>query len=267
MKNFVKGILAGIGNITPGVSGSAMLIIFGIYEDCIKAIGSIFKNFKKSFLFLLPIGIGILIGTVLFSNIIKYLIENYPMPTTYAFTGLVAGTIPFLFKKASTNKFNSKKLLVLLISLTIGIAMTFVPELEGVANFEFNLVYIIKLVLVGGLIAASTIIPGVSSTVLLMIIGMYEVYLTAIAELQISILIPVGIGLVIGGFFLSKLIAFLLKNYHDLTFSAITGFMIGTIFELPSKMLGFNYESLISVVFLVFAFTITLYIGKISKDA
>ena len=76
--NFIKGLVGGIGNIIPGISGSALLIILGIYKDIVSAISNLFKDFKRNFLFLLPIGMGIICGTFLFSNIISSSLDKYP---------------------------------------------------------------------------------------------------------------------------------------------------------------------------------------------
>lgn len=101
MINFIKGIFVGIFNIIPGLSGSALLIILNLYEKCIEAISNIFKKPKENFLFLLPIGLGIIIGTFIFSKIILLLINKYPTSTFIVFTGFLIGTLPHLFKECN----------------------------------------------------------------------------------------------------------------------------------------------------------------------
>ena len=265
MKNFLKGIVGGIGNIVPGLSGSALLVILGVYESCIDAISNIFKNFKKSFFYLLPIGLGILVGTFLFSNIIEYFLVKFPMGTSIVFVGLLIGTIPTLLKEATKKGFKWQYLIAFLIAFTLGVMLLFFKENDVVFSLEFNFLGIIKLVLVGILIAASTIIPGISATVLLSMIGMYGIYLNAINTLNIKVLIPIVIGFALGAFLLSKLINYLLKKHYGYTFFAITGFTIATIPALFTRPLVFNAELVISIIIGIFALFITVYTLKIAN--
>ena len=105
MINFFKGVAGGIGNIVPGLSGSALLVILGIYDKCIDAISNLFKDFKNSFKFLFPIGCGILFGTFVFANIIEVSLNNFSLATSIIFVGFMIGTLPSLFKQAYKEKF------------------------------------------------------------------------------------------------------------------------------------------------------------------
>lgn len=264
MINFFKGILAGIGNIIPGLSGSALLVICDLYEKCLEAISNIFKNFKKSFMFLLPIGLGIAIGTFLFSNIIEHVMGKYLLPTCITFVGFMIGTLPKLFEEANKKGFKKSYLIPLIITLLFGIALLFVDSKEMIVELTMNTETFIKLILVGLLIASSTIIPGISSTVLLTMIGMYSTYLHAINTLDISILFPIFIGLAIGAFILSKLITYMLKNYYGYTFYAIIGFVIATIPALIMVPIKFNLELVISIICGIIAFVITINVEKLA---
>ena len=97
MINFIKGIFVGIFNIIPGLSGSALLIILNLYEKCLEAISNIFKKPKENIIFLLPIGIGVLLGTFIFSKVILYFLNTYREATLLIFSGFLLGTIPLLF--------------------------------------------------------------------------------------------------------------------------------------------------------------------------
>lgn len=98
--NFLIGILMGFGAILPGVSSGVFCVIFGIYEKLVNSIINFFKDFKTNFLFLFPIGLGVIAGVVLFGNVIKYFFSLYKFQSCYAFIGLILGTIPSLFKQA-----------------------------------------------------------------------------------------------------------------------------------------------------------------------
>lgn len=265
IKDFFKGVLGGIGNIVPGLSGSALLIIIGIYENAIDAISNIFKNFKKSFLYLLPIGLGILVGTFLFSNIIEFSINKFPMATSIIFVGFLIGTIPSLFKQATKKGFKWSYLISFMIAFILGVLLLFFKENSNVSEITFNFNGIIKLISMGILLACSTIIPGISSTVLLSMFGLYGIYLHAINTLNIKLLIPVLLGLAIGGFILSKIINYLLKKQYGYTFFAIVGFTVSTIPALFTTQLIFNLELIIGIIIAIIAFAITSFTLNISK--
>src|SRR5574344_1894596 len=128
MSNFFKGILAGIGNIVPGLSGGALLVIFGLYEKCLNAISKIFKDFKKSVIFLFPVFCGIIIGTLLFSNIILICIFNFPLAKSIAFVGFMIGTLPSLFNEATKEGFKKTYLIPLAITFALGVILLFIDN-------------------------------------------------------------------------------------------------------------------------------------------
>lgn len=262
MKNLLKGVLAGIGNIIPGLSGCSLLIIFNLYENCIEAISNIFKNFKKSILFLLPIGLGILIGTFTFSNVIKYCLENFPTPTSIIFASFVLGTLPTLFKHATKKGFQKKYILPFLITFTIGILLL---KIDPNITTTYKNENLINLILIGIVVASSTIIPGISCTVLLSLMGTYTIYINAISTINLNILIPIGIGFALGAFILSTIINYLFKNYYGYTYFAIIGFTISTIPALINTKLFFNSELIISITLGILAFILTHYTLNISE--
>lgn len=263
MINFFKGIIGGIGNIIPGLSGSALLIIFGIYKDCLNAITEIvkFKNLKKNILFLIPIALGIGIGTVLFGNILLFFLDKWPMATSYGFLGFIIGTLPLLFKEANKEGFKKRYLIPLIFTLLIGIALILLKTAEVM---QMDSISFGQSVILGFVLASSTIIPGISSTVLLSIIGMYDVYLLAIAKIDIITLMPAGIGFVVGVIFFAFIINFFMKKHYGYTYYFITGFVIATIPAVVRGSLGFNLDSFIAIIIAIITFTLTYRIGKIS---
>ena len=117
MKNFFKGIIVGIGGIAPGLSGSVLLVIFGLYQKTINAIGTLFKNFKKNIMFLVPLFLGFGVGVLLFSKVVDFLLNTFEMQTRFAFLGLVIGTIPLFYKEVKKEGF-SKKYYILIVIFT-----------------------------------------------------------------------------------------------------------------------------------------------------
>lgn len=265
MKNFVKGIFVGIFNIIPGLSGSALLIILNLYEKCIESISNILKKPKQNILFLLPIGLGVILGTYLFSKIIFFLINNYEVQTFIVFTGFLLGTIPHLLKDATKKGFKDSYTIPFLITLSIGIIMLFFNTKNINYNINYDLLSFIKYFTIGTLLSLSTVIPGISSTVLLSLFNLYGIYIYSISSLNLFVLIPTFLGLIITTFFIAKLINYLLKNYYGYTYFAILGFTISTIPSLLSFNIVFDINLIVSIILGIVAFLITNYSFKVIK--
>lgn len=124
--NFLKGLLIGVGNIAPGVSGGALAIILGLYEDLIQSVNNFFQDIKRNFLFLLPIGLGVAAGVIGFSNVLYYLFDRYPAPTTFALAGLIVGMLPVFWRKANAKGFKSYYLILLAITLALSLYFTII---------------------------------------------------------------------------------------------------------------------------------------------
>lgn len=251
--NIFKGIAIGAGAILPGISSGVLCVIFGIYESLLNSILGIFKEFKKNFLYLLPFVIGISIGVVLFGNILKYFFSFFENESKIFFMGLILGSIPSLIKEANSsnkcsNSFKLHYLIYTLITFLIGFLLfrlennisNFIP---ATANTSF-----IFLIFAGFIMSIGTVVPGISSTVLLMCLGVYYTYLSAISSLNFSILIPMGIGLIIGGVIFLILIKFLLNKFHNFTYYSIIGFAISSIFVLMPNI-SFNSSSIFYFIF------------------
>lgn len=265
MINFIKGIFVGIFNIIPGLSGSALLIILNLYEKCISSISNIIKNPKENILFLFPIGFGILLGTFLFSKVILLLIKNYPTGTFIVFTGFLLGTIPHLFKEATKKGFKDTYIIPFLITLSLGIIMLFFDKKDINYEINYDFISLIKYFAIGILLCFSTIIPGISSTVLLSLFNLYGIYIYSISSFNLFVLIPTLISLLLTTFILSKIINYLLNNYYGYTYFAILGFTISTIPSLISFNIIFNTSFIISIFLGIIAFFITNYSFKATK--
>ena len=234
--NVVKGIFIGAGAIIPGVSSGVLCVIFGIYEKLLDAVLNFFKDIKKNIKFLFPIALGVGIGVLLFSNILNYVLYEFPIQTKSIFIGLILGTIPSLIKEVNTKeKFKPQNVIYLLIALIIGITTVILENIITLIDVEnINNAY---LILCGAIMSIGIIVPGVSSTIILMLLGVYSIYLQSIANIYLPVLIPIGIGLVLGSIVVMKLTKKLLENYYAKTFYTIIGFTIGSIFVLlPQRM-------------------------------
>ena len=265
MINFIKGIFVGFFNIIPGLSGSALLIILGLYEKCINSIASFFNNPKKTFLFLFPIGLGIILGTYLFSNIILFFLNKWPMELYIIFTFFILGTIPNLFKEATKKGYKKKYTLAFIFTFILGLFMLFLDTKNLEYTVNYNYISLLKYFLIGIVLSFSTIIPGISSTILLSLINLYGVYIYSISSLNFYILIPILIGFSITTFFISKAISFLLNKYYGFTYFAILGFVIATIPCVLKIDIVYNVNLIISIATGIIAFIITYYSFKVIK--
>ncbi len=230
--NVVKGIFIGAGAIVPGVSSGVLCVIFGIYEKLLDAVLNFFKDIKQNIKFLFPIALGVGIGVLLFSNMLNYLLYEFPIQTKSIFIGLIIGTIPSLIREVNEKEaFKPQNVMYLLIALAIGIITVVLENRMHIITNVDNM-SIMYLVMCGAIMSVGIVVPGVSSTIILMLLGVYSVYLQSVANLYLPVLIPLGIGLILGSIIVMKLTKKLLEMYYSQTFYSIIGFTIGSIFVL-----------------------------------
>lgn len=262
--NIFIGVLIGAGAILPGVSSGVLCVIFGIYEKLINSIFSIFKDFKKNISFLLPIMIGILIGIIVFGNILKFLFSTYHMQSCFSFIGLILGSIPILLKRTlNGNKVKLSYFISFLLAFTFGFILIIIEKHNHFYS-TFSNISFLYLILSGCLMSIGIVVPGVSSSVILMLLGTYSTYLDAISCFNVDILFPMGIGVLIGGLVFLKIIKFLLNKYNILTYFAIIGFTLGSIFVLYPGF-SFDINGFISLILFFLCFTLGLILEKTSS--
>lgn len=258
--NIVKGIFIGAGAIVPGVSSGVLCVIFGIYEKLLDVVLNFFKDIKQNTKFLFPIVLGVGIGVLLFSNILNYLLYEFPIQTKSIFIGLIIGTIPSLIKEVNEKEtFKLQNVIYLLIAVAIGIITV---VLENRMNIITNLdnISIVYLVMCGAIMSVGIVVPGVSSTIILMLLGVYSIYLQSVANIYLPVLIPLGIGLILGSIIVMKLTKKLLEKYYAQTFYSIIGFTIGSIFVLlPQGM------TLLETILCVLCIVLGVYISNIPE--
>lgn len=263
MERFFKGIIVGLGGISPGLSGSVLMVLFGLYEKCIEAIGTFFKNPKKNIIFLVPLLCGMGVGILTFGKIVSYLLENHSMPTRFAFLGLVLGTLPLFYKEVTKNGFSKKQYPIILFSIVMGFLLLNNQNIFG----ELKELNIFQSVILGLIVAASTIIPGVDSAVILSALGLYEIYVNAVADVNLNILIPALVGVGFGALLFSMIMNRLIKRHYAITYSVIFGLFISIIPSVIDKNypLGLNIDTFISVILLLVGFAASFYLGKKEK--
>ena len=262
-----KGFLVGVAKIIPGVSGALIAISLGIYEKAIKAISNFFKNPIKNAKFLLPLSIGILLSISLTSGLIIYLIDNYYLPTMLLFIGLIIGGIPNLINNIQIRKIKFIHILILILSFST----VFLISLVGNQNFfiETNnqFVNFILFFIIGIVDALTMIIPGISGTAVMMLLGCYNLllsFLSSLTSLQSIItnlfkIIPYLLGIILCVILLSKLMTYLFDNKKDYMYCGIIGFTLSSILILFFETFKNNYsilETIVAIILLIIGYNI-----------
>lgn len=255
------GMIVGVANIIPGVSGGTMAVVLNIYDRLISSVSNLRREFKKSVLFLLPIGIGAVVGIVLFSKLIEFLLTTYPLATNFFFIGLILGSIPMIYKRATEQRFRTSSLAPFLIFLVGMLVLSSFSggAMSGEVVTELSAGLFIKLTVCSAIAAAAMILPGVSGSMVMVILGTYNTVLTAISSMNVMILIPVALGVLIGIAGGAKAIDVCLKKWPQATFFAILGLVLGSIYPLVANA-GFSFsgEGFVAIAMLVVAMGISL---------
>ena len=268
---FLIGILIGTAMIIPGVSGSVIAVIFGVYDKSITAITNLFKNFKKNIIYLFVLGSGILTGAIWFSNVMMFLYEKHEIITKFSFIGLILGGIPFLIneiKKKKTEKINVKMFLItLLFSLVLWYLSENLINLTININNSSKILNFFLLFLSGFIYSIGKVIPGISGSFLLILIGMYEFVLSIMANPISAVvtsfykILPFILGLIFGVIVLLKLMKYLLDKKFGLTYSIIIGFVIGSIPALIPKF-SFNLDFITGITVMIISFVLSYKLTK-----
>lgn len=250
MKQILQGMVVGIANIIPGVSGGTMMVAMGLYDRLIHAITHLKSEFKESMKLLIPIFAGAGIAIIALSRLFEFLLATWPIPTNLAFCGLIAGSLPFIFKKVKGHKVTVSKIIPFLIFFGVVILMALLGETGGAsADVSFGLVNVLKLFGVGVIAAATMVVPGVSGSMMLMLLGYYDTILKAINDFVdalvkfdmsglatgVGILAPFGIGVVIGIFLIAKLIEFIFSKAEIHAYYGIIGLILASPIAILMK--------------------------------
>ena len=264
MDRFIKGVVVGIGGVAPGLSGSILLIIFGLYQKTLEALGGLLKNFRKNVCFLLPLVAGMFVGVLLFSRVIDFFLHSFEMPTRFCFLGLIIGTLPMVWKEVKKEGFSKKYVLLIILAVIIGFLLFTVNPNSFPQITDPTL---LQSVLLGIAVAATAIIPGVDPSVLLSTLGFYEMYVGALANLQLRILAPMIIGLALGAIAISYGMSLLFRRFYTVTYSVIFGVFLSMIPNMLNEKcrLTWNWTSAVSIVLLFIGFAISFYLGNMAE--
>lgn len=251
----IRGMGIGVAFIIPGFSGGSIAAILGIYEKLINAIADIFKDFKRSFMTLLPIILGLVGGVIALLFPLGAALEHFPIPTVCLFVGLAIGGIPSITDKTK-GKLKVTNGFAFAIPLLLAGALSFLPVGADVNLLDVNFGGYILLVLIGIIGSAALVVPGISGSMLLLILGYYNPIIKLITEhllqgkdvlTSLLVLSCTALGICIGFIGISVIMKFLLKNYPRGTYFAILGFIIGsipTVYVSTAKDAGLTFATL-----------------------
>ncbi len=243
IKLILKGVMMGVANIIPGVSGGTMAVSMGIYDKIIHAATHLLSEFKKSMKLLLPVVLGMAIGIVVLARILEFMFARVPFQTNMLFVGLIVGGLPAITKKVKGKTIRLGHILVCVLFFAVVAGLAMLGEQEGAAaDLSFNAVNIVKLFGVGVVASATMVIPGVSGSMMLMLMGYYNPVLNTINDfidnlIQFNmpgilegckVLVPFGIGVVVGIIAIAKLIEIIFQKFPEHAYWAIIGLIVAS---------------------------------------
>lgn len=258
--NFFKGLGVGSANVIPGVSGGTIALITGIFERLINALKSCnltaiklfftgkFKEFAQhiDLWFLVSVGSGVLVAILSIARLFEFLFAEYPIYLWSFFFGMILVSIYYV--GITIEKFNWKVLVSFVIGTVIALLIAFGTPAKENSNF-------IYLMICGAVATCSMILPGLSGSFVLVLMGNYQlIMIDAVNDLNLKILLPVVVGGVVGLLAFSHLLSWIFKNYRDITIAVLTGFILGsmpiiwpwkndviTYFGSEAKVTGYEY--------------------------
>lgn len=259
LKMILKGVVIGVANIIPGVSGGTMAVSMGIYDKIIHAATHLLSEFKKSMKVLIPILIGAALGLVVVARVIQIMFDKAPLQTNLLFVGLIVGGLPAMTKKVKGQSIRLPHIIACVLFFAFVVGLAAMGETEGAAaDMTFNAINVVKLFGVGIVASATMVIPGVSGSMILMIMGYYNPILKEVNRFidnlvsfnvpglidGCAVLVPFGIGVVVGIFAIAKLIEVIFTKFPYVAYWAIIGLIIAS----PFAILMMNSLGTISVV-------------------
>ena len=265
ISKIIKGIVIALGFILPGISGGVLAAILGIYERMIRFLAHPFKNFKEDVLYFLPVAIGMLLGIGLFSYPIEYLLEYYQVYVLWSFAGAIIGTVPSLVREATKDSERDKIDMIWFWATFIisGIGLYALNFVVGLLNASFT-----SFILAGALLALGVLVPGLSPSNLLLILGLYSPMLTGFKTFDlIGTFLPIAIGAGATLIIFSKLMDYALRVYHSRVYHFIIGIVLSStlLILIPNagnaESISYSGLSLVSYVIIAFFFALGIWLG------
>lgn len=257
----LKGLIIGGTMLVPGVSGGSMAMTLGIYNELISTISNIRHWKKKDIIFLSLFILGAAAGMLIFANPILLLIEKYPKPTIFFFLGAVSGAVPMIYRQSQVTKISVRQIIYILIGAALVLAISLLPQELIHTSSDNRILWSIVLVTVGFVSAVALILPGISFSYFLLILGLYDDTMSAISDINITFLFFLLLGLAVGILVFTKLLDRAMKIYPHAAYLIILGFVIGSIIDaFPG--IPFGWEWLICILTASTGFTAIFLMSK-----
>ena len=235
-----KGAVVGGTMLIPGVSGGTMCIILGIYDRLIHAVSTFFQNKRVNFWLLFWFCLGGGLGILLLSQPLFRVMELFPRPAGFFFMGAVAGSVPMTFQKAKVSNFSWHVPVYVIAGMIIVWALAKLPTMEQLENGSIQ--QYLMLIVAGVVAAVALILPGISVSYLLLVLGLYAPTIQAIGRFDFLFLLPLGVGLILGIVATTKLLEHLMQSYPRPTYLTILGFVVASIPTIfPGLPQGFEW--------------------------
>ncbi len=280
IKNILKGMVIGVANIIPGVSGGTMAVSMGIYDKLIHCLTHLFKELKENLKFLIPIFIGAGIALVGLTFIIEPAFEYFPLQTSCLFIGLIVGGLPSICQKVKGKGMKMSYVIPFVIFFALVVGMALMGAEEGkTADLSLSVWSVVKLFGVGVIAAATMIIPGVSGSMMLLVLGYYNPiistikdFITALVSFDVQgilqgcgVLVPAGLGMVFGVFAIAKVIEILFAKFPTQSYWAIIGLIVASpiavILSVGITSVGI-FSILVSIITFIVGFIVAMKLGE-----
>lgn len=249
----LKGIAIGIANAIPGVSGGTIAVITKIYDELLESITPNIKKLIKNMPFLLPVGIGMIIGILLAAKVLAFLFETYNVPTQLFFMGIILGSMPMIYQEATREKkLQPINIIPFLIGAGIMIGMFFIRT-DNISSVDSSLTVgnAVLFVLSAFLAAVAMVIPGISGALVMKILGAYDAAIMALNDMNIPVILLFAVGAIVGIFVAAKVISMLLKKFRKETYCIIAGLIIGSVPSVFPSGFRFDAQGIVGIILLV----------------
>lgn len=267
--NALKGAAVGMANIIPGVSGGTIAVITGLYDEVVDAFGNFFTSeggWRRNLFFLIPVVVGILFGNVALARVIGYLFETAPRTTNFGFVGLILGSTPYLVRRAGARSITLRHILLFALGLLLVLWMGLTPRPEAApAITEIDLLSGALVFGAAFLASIAMIIPGVSGSFLLLLIGMYTTLQNGFSTLNAPVITVFVLGTLTGVVLVSKVIASLLRRFHGSTYAVVIGLVLGSVIAIYPGM-GAGIEILPDLGAFLVGTLLSIFLGSGSRE-
>ncbi len=279
LNQLLRGVVIGIANIIPGVSGGTMMVSMGIYDTLIGCITHLFSDFRRSVRTLLPYLIGMLVGIFALASLLTYCFTNYPLPTSTAFIGLILGGLSPILRKVDKKKLNTLAVVIFIAFFALIIVMALSNPAGNDGRITPSVGEALILLAMGVIASGTMLVPGVSGSMVLMLLGYYRPVLASLNDFkdgllgggltlagrQLLILVPFGLGVLLGIYFVAKLIEFLLRRWPTYTYCAVLGLVVASPIAilLRTDLAGFSVVLLlVSIATFAAGFALSAWLSK-----